>query len=120
MKAITGLRSQTYEERLVELKLPSLRERQHEMDMVQTYKLLNSESGEQIFKRADIRRGTRATAGRDNLLKKRSFHEIRSNFFSSRVIGECNGLPNKVKEAGTAKNSKSLYRRHCVGTVTPA
>ena len=85
MKAITGLRSQTYEERLVELKLPSLRERQHEMDMVQTYKLLNSESGEQIFKRADIRRGTRATAGRDNLLKKRSFHEFRSNFFSSQT-----------------------------------
>ena len=70
MKAVTGLGSQTYEEHLVELELPSLRERQREMDMVQTYKLLNSESGEQLFMRADIRRGTGATAGRDNLLKK--------------------------------------------------
>ena len=70
------------------------------MDMVQTYKLLNSESGEHIFERADIRRETRA----DNLLKKRSIHEFRSNFYSMRVIGDWNSLPNAVKEAGTAKN----------------
>ena len=70
VKAVTGLKSQTYEERLVELKLPSLRERRREMDMVQTYKLLNSESGENIFERADIRRETRATAGTDNLLPR--------------------------------------------------
>ena len=70
------------------------------MDMVQTYKLLNSESGEHIFERADIRRETRA----DNLLKKRSIHEFRSNFYSMRAIGDWNSLPNAVKEAGTAKN----------------
>ena len=32
VKAVSGLRSQTYEERLVELQLPSLRERRREMD----------------------------------------------------------------------------------------
>ena len=53
------------------------------MDMVQTYKLLNSESGEHIFERADMRRETRATAGTDNLLKWRSFHEFRSNLNST-------------------------------------
>ena len=120
VKAVTGLKSQTYEEHLVELKLPSLRERRREMDMVQTYNLLNSESGKNIFERADIRRETRATAGTDNLLKKRSFHEFRNNFFSTRVIGDWNSLPNEVKEAGTAKNFKSLYRRHRESTVTPA
>ena len=83
MKKVTGLRSQTYEECLVELKLPSLRERHREMDMVQTYKLLNSESGEHIFERADMRRETRVTAGTDNLLKKKRFHELRSNYFST-------------------------------------
>ena len=83
MKKVTGLRSQTYEECLVELKLPSLRERHREMDMVQTYKLLNSESGKHIFERADMRRETRVTAGTDNLLKKKRFHEFRSNYFST-------------------------------------
>ena len=87
------------------------------MDMVQTYKLLNSESGEHIFERADMRRETRATAGTDNLLKWRSFHEFRSNFFSTRVTGDWKSLPNAVKEAGTAKNFKKPLqappREHC-------
>ena len=57
---------------------------------VQTYKLLNSETGEQIFERVDIRRERRATAATDNLLKIRNFHKFRSNFFSTRVIGVWN------------------------------
>ena len=119
-KVVSGIRSQTYEEHLVELRLPSLRERHREMDMVQTYKMVNCENGEQIFERADARRGTRATVGTDNLLKKRCLHEFRSNFFSTRVINEWNGLPNEVKEATTAKIFKSWYRHQRVGTVTPA
>ena len=47
--AVSGLRSQTYEERLVERRLPRLSERRREMDMVQTYKMVNWENGEQIF-----------------------------------------------------------------------
>ena len=120
VKAVSGLRSQTYEERLVELRLPRLSERRREMDMVQTYKMVNWENGEQIFERANVRRGTRATAGTDNLLKKRCLHEFRSNFFSTRVIHEWNGLPNEVKEADTAKIFKRRYRNHRAGTVTPA
>ena len=90
------------------------------MDMVQTYKMVSWENGEQIFERANVRRGTRATAGTDNLLKKRCLHEFRSNFFSTRVIHEWNGLPNEVKEAATAKIFKRRYRNHRAGTVTPA
>ena len=55
-KVVSGIRSQTYEEHLVELRLPSLRERHREMDMVQTYKMVNCENGEQIFERADEER----------------------------------------------------------------
>ena len=94
MKAVTtGLWSQTYEDRLVELKLPSRaseKRREMDMDMVQTYKLLNSESGEQIFERVNIRRERRATAATDNLLKIRNFHKFRSNLSSTRVIGVWN------------------------------
>ena len=42
-------------------------------------------------------------------LEKRSFHEFRSNFFSSRVISECNGLPNEVKKAGYSKKTLKAY-----------
>ena len=119
VKAVSGLRSSSYEERLVELKLPSLQERRREIDMVQTYKMVNDAESEQIFVRADGRRETRATTGTDNLLKKRNNHEYRNSFFSSRVIGEWNSLPNAVKEAKSATIFKRLYRCHCEGTVAP-
>ena len=72
------------EDRLLELKLSSLRERRKEIDMlrerrkeidmVQSFKLVNDESSEQFFLRADGRRATRATTGTDNLVKGRSSH----------------------------------------------
>ena len=120
LKAVSGLRSQAYEDRLAELKLPSLRERRKEIDMIQTFKLVNDESSEQFFLRTDGRRATRATTGTDNLVKGRSNHEYRANFFSTRVIDDWNKLPNKVKEAATAENFKRQYRRHLEGTVAPA
>ena len=54
---------------MVELKLPSLRERRCEIDRVQTYKMVNDADSEQIFVRADERREARVTTGTDNLLK---------------------------------------------------
>ena len=117
VKAVSGLRSQSYKDRLVELKLPSLQERRKEMDIMQTFKLVNDESSEKFFLRED---GRRATTGTDNLVKGRSSHEYRSNFFSTRVIDDWNKLPNNVKEAATAGNFKRQYRRHLVGTVAPA
>ena len=77
--------------------------------------MLNSESGDLC--ESGQKERNESAAGTDNLLKKGAFI---SNFFSTRVIVEWNRLPNEVKEAGTAKNFKRLYRRHCVGTVTPA
>ena len=120
VKAVSGLRSQSYEDRLVELKLPSLHEPRCEIDMVQTYKLINDDKIEEFFTRADEWRPTRANAGKDNLLKRRCNREFRNRFFSSRVIDEWNGLPNEVKEANSATIFKRLYRRHRVGTVAPS
>ena len=68
------------------LKLLSLQERRKEIDMVQTYKLVNDESSDQFFQRTDGGKARRVTTGTDNLVKSRSSHEFRTNFFSSRVI----------------------------------
>ena len=78
MKAVSGLKGKTYEQRLAELKLPSLSDRRREIDMVQTYKLVNESDSELELMRADTRRATRATAGRDNLIKEMSGHEYRN------------------------------------------
>ena len=90
------------------------------MDMVQTYKLLNSDSDSPNWlERAATRRPTRAADGKDNLVKSRSQHEYRRNFFSLRVTEDWNSLPDAVKSARTADSFKRQYWRH-VCTVAPA
>ena len=88
--------------------------------MVLTYKLINESDSDLKLLRADTRRATRATAGRDNLLSERCGHEYRNRFFTVRVTKEWNNLPDPVKEAGSAAEFKRLYRRHREGTVAPA
>ena len=115
VKAISGLKGTTYEERLLELGLPSLQDRRREIDMVQTYKIVNkidSDEPGQWFTRADSRRPTRQGDGKDRLLPVRSQHEYRKNFFSVRVIDEWNKLPDTTKEAANVGQFKRLYRRH--------
>lgn len=122
VKAVSGLKGTTYEERLLELGLPSLQDRRREIDMVQTYKIVNkidSDEPEQWFTRADSRRPTRQGDGKDRLLPGRSQHEYRKNFFSVRVIDEWNKLPDTTKEAANVGQFKRLYRRHR-GLVAPA
>ena len=119
VKAVSGLRNQTYEGRLAEINLQSLQARRSEIDMVQTYKIVNSSECESWFTRADSRRATRAAAGKDNLLAMPSQHEYRRKFFSQRVIEGWNALPDLVKEARSVEGFKRLYRRHIEGTVTP-
>ena len=123
VKAISGLRSNIYEERLKELGLPSLQARRQEIDMVQTYKLVNkmdTDNSELWFERADSRRVTRNNAVRHNLVPKMYHHEFRRNFFSSRVIEQWNSLPVEVRDAPTVSSFKRLYRRHGDGPVAPA
>ena len=122
VKAVSGLKGQSYEEKLTELGLHSLQDRRREIDMVQTYKIVNnidSENSEEWFSRADTRRPTNNTSGRDNLIKKRGQHEYRTNFFSIRVTEDWNELPDNVKSAKSVQIFKRLYRRHREGTVAP-
>ena len=123
VRAITGLRATTNEDKLKELGIPSLQERRLEIDMVQTYKIVtgvDTVNSELWFERADSRRTTRNNAVRHNLVPKRSHHEYRRNFFSQRVVETWNLLPAEVREAATVSQFKRLYRRHTQAAVAPA
>ena len=63
---------------------------------------------------------TRSAAGRNNIVKKRSHHEFRNNFFSSHVADEWNALPDDIKSARTVNGFKCLYKRHRESTVALA
>ena len=123
VRAITGLRATTYEDKLKELGMPSLQERRTEIDMVQNYKIVtgvDTVNSELWFERADSRRTTRNNAVRHNLVPKRSHHEYRRNFFSQRVVETWNLLPAEMREAATVSQFKRLCRRHTQAAVAPA
>jgi hypothetical protein len=90
---VSGLKSRDYHERLVELGMTTLEERRREMDMVQTFKIVNGidkVNSHHLFTKA-VNRGTRGTSGLDNLVKPRSEHEYRRHYFSHRVVDR--GVP---------------------------
>ena len=118
VKMVSGLRGKTYDERLEELNLPTLAARREEFDMVQTYKILHgvdNVEAKQWFVlagengSAGIR--TRQQADELNILPSYGRTELRSNFFSVRVVKEWNSLPGELKRAKNVKQFKIKLRQ---------
>ncbi len=118
---VSGLKGQSYEEKLLKLKLPSLEERRLQADMVQTFKIVKG------IDRVDHRTwfqlaadGGRATRSADfplNLRQKAARLEIRRNFFSNRVIDNWNMIPSAVKNARSVVSFKLRFRKSLVSTT---
>ena len=101
IKMVSGLQSNTYEDRLRELGLTTLEERRHQADMVQTYKIVTGKdlvNKETWFKSVtETGRPTRSAADPLNLRPQASRLEIRRHFFSQRVIEDWNKIPASLK-----------------------
>jgi hypothetical protein len=97
VKMVSGLKGDTYEERLEELGMTILEEKWHQLDMAQTFRILQGHDKvekDQWFRlAANSAVNTRQAAGPLNLEKPRANLEVRSNFFSVRVLDEWNGIP---------------------------
>ena len=101
---VTGLEGKTYEEKLDELGLTTLRERRMKLDLVEVFKIING------YNRVDpaiwfnlvgqpVHIVTRNTMYSKNLVPSRARTEVRRNFFSVRVVLVWNNLPTEVKES---------------------
>ena len=113
---ISGLNGNSYEEKLIELNLESLADRRTYIDLVQTFKILNS------IDRVDYRTwftiygdlNSRVTRQSDyplNLVRSEvSRTEVRNNFYSQRIINNWNSLPSYVKESITIAQFKTNYK----------
>jgi hypothetical protein len=113
---VSGLRGVTYEERLEELEMTTLEERRHRADMLQVFMILTEKDNvdkSTWFKMASegTVRMTQAT-GTLNLVKPRTRLEVRSNFFSIRVVEEWNKVPENIKMARSVGQFKRLYNQH--------
>jgi hypothetical protein len=118
---ISGLKGNSYEERLRELGLTTLEERRHQADMVQTFKILrgfDKVKSDTWFQRVETTgRVTRSAADPLNLRQQAARLEIRRNFFSNRVIEAWNEVPSEIKNARTVQSFKRAYRAHRMETV---
>jgi len=112
---VSGLTGRTYEERLAELEMVTLKERRHQLDMLETYKIVTGKEGlqkETWFEMAGATgRATRATADPLNLRVPAPRLEIRRHFFSQRVPKSWNEVPSDLKNVATVEAFRHGYRR---------
>ncbi len=112
---VSGLSGDAYDERLKELRLTTLEESRQQAAMVQVYKIVTGKdriNQASWFKMAAVAPvHTRQAAGLMNIVKPRARLEVRAHFFSVRICGGWNGVPD-IKMARTTGQFKPLYKKH--------
>ena len=97
-RMIPGMRDKTYEERLRQLKLPTLHYRRKRGDMIEIYKILNHY--DPAVTRGLLTMSDRTSRGHSHKLEKpRANTNIRKDFFTHRTIDTWNKLPQDVISA---------------------
>ena len=120
MKMVSGLKGNTYEERLKEVGLTSLRERRERGDMIHVWKILHEKDDVKPslwFKFASkIQSGaiTRNQGKPWNLQIPSAVKllDIRINFFSHRVVEPWNSLPHEIQDSANINIFKNRYDAH--------
>ena len=115
VKAVTGLKEATYEDRCKELGLDTLAKRRQDHDMVQTFKIIHGIDNVDRatwFTLMDPNRShrTRLAEGGPMLVGSLARLELRKNFFSQRVVEHWNRLPVAARTAGSVAQFKNLLK----------
>jgi hypothetical protein len=116
-KLVPGLRDLSYEERLKELKLPTLAYRRLRGDMIEVYKMTSeyyspdipcilSHHQNQAGQRANLRGHSK------KLFKERARLDVKKFSFTHRVVDTWNGLPEKVISAPSVKSFERRLDKH--------
>ena len=105
-KLIPKLRDMAYEDRLRELKLPSLMHRRRRGDMILVYKLLTDKIN--IEKNSFFQLSHLANRGHKLKIYKQHAKKLtRINNFSNRIVNDWNALPSNIAEALSLNSFKN-------------
>jgi len=83
---VPRLKNLPYEERLIELRLWSLKERRVRTDLIEVYKMVNGNSGMSFDRFFEYDTNGRTRGHSKKLRKKRSNTDLRKYFFTDRII----------------------------------
>ena len=116
-KMVKQIKNLSYEERLLRLKMPSIKDRLQRGDLIETFKLLTGKinvDSRQFFELDDQER----TRGHHLKLKKRrARHVPRLKFFSNGVVNQWNSLPKEVVEASSTNMFKNRLDQYLTTTT---
>jgi hypothetical protein len=117
---VSCLKGNSYEERLRELKMTTLEERRHQLDMAQVFKILHGHDSVKKESWFQMMTGnTRMAKGQLNIAKPRARTEQRMNFFSVCVVDNWNKIPSEIKMTKNSSSFKRLYKAYRSGHPKP-
>jgi hypothetical protein len=107
-KLLSSIKDLPYQERLKTLRLPCLEHRRLRGDMINTYKYVHG-----LYKvsrpKFQLSEGKSTRGHSLKLIKDHCRLNVRSNFFSQRVVNAWNSLPESVVSAPTVNSFKSRF-----------
>ena len=101
---ITNWKSTSYEDRLKECKMMTIRDRRRRADLLQMWKTMHGADGSDLTHCFDLAQrhegtiSTRESLGYLNVKHKKPNKEVRSHFWSVRVCSPWNSLPDWMKK----------------------
>ena len=110
-RMVRELNQLSYEQRLKELELPTLKDRRTRGDMILTYRLIHGEEGINYRKFFTLAERVHNTRGHSLRIKNTQTRlETRTNFFSNRIIDKWNNV--LTEEEVTAKSTHMFKKKY--------
>ena len=106
-KLVRSCKKLSYKERLIHLKLPTLKFRRLRGDMIEVFKILNGYCDESVMPNLPRNFDTRTRGNSLKLMHVRSRLDQRKFSFCSRVVGYWNSLPDYVVKASSINMFKN-------------
>ena len=111
-KLIPGFQKYTYEERLRQLKLPTLRFRRLRGDMIEVFKMMTGQYDTALPCILSKHEDSTTRGHSFKLKKERANTSVKLNFFKNRVINYWNRLPQEVISAPSLNSFKNRLDAH--------
>jgi len=114
---MSGLKGKTYEEKLRELEMETLEKRRENLDMIETYKILNKVDNVDrkkwyTYTSENRLRETRATADSTRLETAKARTELRKTMFGMRTVEKWNGLAPETRQSKTVNQFKRNIKQN--------